>query len=253
MKRTLLENSELGSEYSLYGNYVVDDELKLCFPNNDIAVTKKAKGQYQFVRKSQGQELRHRISVDSELVLTVAPITPLNLPEKKTNLLYLEFHEPLYIDKHVKTTVSVSCPIEIGIFITKQDSSHQLLDCFICDQSLCGFALYGSPTEGDFTKFSETGLDSKDSPYYYGKMDITIQNNLDYAARVGKIVFDASQQDVYYSKTDAKLDSLVMELDKNNDKSALVYTQNIDCPDFTLSPKIQSKNSDSFAMNEGYD
>ena len=252
MNRYVMENPSL--EYSKYGVYEVDDELSLSFPNNTITITKKSQNQYLFCRKSGESEYKQRISTDSNLSVQIAPVLPLNLPEEKTSLLYLDFDEPLYLDKKVKTKITVPYPIEIGVFIHNEEKP-ELLDCFSCDDRLSRFALYGTPTEGHFCKYAFVDLDKKPDNLCYGRLDVAIKNNMNSSAKLGKIILNASAQDVFCSDKDSDviLESIKVELDEKNSSHATITVNNAPCQDHALSPRIPSKSSEPFAMTEGYD
>ena len=255
MNNYRMENPSL--EYSQYGVYKVDDELSLSFPNNTITITKKLQNQYLFCRKSGESEYKQRISSNSSsLSVQIAPILPLNLPEEKTNLLYLDFGEPLYLNKKTRTKIMVPYPIEIGVFI-RNEEKPELLDCFSCDSELSRFALYGTPTEGHFCKYALISMDvEKCDKFSYGNVEVTIQNNQNSSAKLGKIVLDAALQDVYYSQHDnnVTLDSIVVNTDEHDSSHALVSVEKTKNQDrYFTSPRIQSKTSKSFVMTEGYD
>ena len=254
MNNNILENPSL--EYSQYGIYKVgDDEMTLSFPNNTITITRKSKNQYLFCRKSGESEYRQRINMDSTLSIQIAPILPLNIPEEKTSLLYLDFNEPLYLDKKIRTKITVPYPIEIGVFIHDEENS-ELLDCFSCDPELSRFALYGTPTDGHFCKYALINMDEKHDKFCYGSVDVIIQNNQTSSVILSKIVFDAALQDVYCSEynNDVLLDSLVVNIDEHHLSHASISVEKIQNQDqYFTSPRIQSKTSKPFVMTEGYD
>ena len=173
------------------------------------------------------------------------------MPERKTDLLYLDFEEPFYLDRHIETKVTIPYPVEIGVFIKKSDTEQQLLDCFCCDQSLCGFALYGTPTEGEFCKYSNIDFDMHPDVYSYGMVDIFIHNNMDSATTMNKVVCNPTQQNIYYGNGKINLDPLKVVIDKGG-LVASVSVQKIENDfDCNVSPKIQQETSGSFIMKEG--
>ena len=242
-------------EHSGYGTYQVKDKLDLCIQNNLINIEKTNDNQYLYSRKSDIEEVKHRISVNSNLSLHVAPILPLNLPENKTNLFYLDFEESFHLDAKVTTKVTVPFPIEIGVF-TKNSSGHELLDCFSCKPALSRFALYGNPTEGHFCKYANVNFDTRPSHSCHGNLDITIRNNSDSSVKIEKIVYDATVQDVFYSKDSntVKIDPILVDLDEKNPSQAVVSVSPLtNQKDHALSPRVQSKSLKPFAMTGGYD
>lgn len=234
-----------------YGIYDIKDDLRLSVGDNLINITKVADNQYKYIRKSGNDELKQRINVNSSFTLHVAPTPPLNLPEYKTDLVYLDFREPLYLESKVTTKVTIAVPIEIGIFI-KNDSDYKVLDCFSCDPNLSRFALYGTPTEGHFCKHAHVDFDKQDYSCY-GLLDLTIKNNMNSSAKIGKIVYNASTQDIFYNDDKVRLGSVLMELDENNSSNAIVSIDNTPEKDDTVSPRIKSESSESFVMTEGYE
>ena len=254
MKKYEMENPAL--EYSKYGIYNVGDELNLRFPNNVLTITKKSKDQYLFYRKSKESEHKQRISIDSDLSIQIAPILPLNLPEEKTSLLYLDFDESLYLNKKTRTKITVSYPLEVGVFIHSKENP-ELLDYFSCDPEMSRFALYGTPTEGHFCKYAQVSINEKHNPFCYGDVDVIIQNNCETSVKLGKIVVDASSQDVYYAKCDDNnviLDTIVVDTDEHHLSHASTSVEKVTNLDqHVLSPRIQPETTKPFPMTEGYD
>ena len=238
------------SKYATFGSYQIDDKLHLQFPKTTLSLKKESSDRYSYHRISAVSEQKQVLDMGSKIKLHVCPVLPLNLPENKTSLLYLDISTPLSVGKGMTSKITLQYPVEIGVFV-ERNSEYDLIDCFSCDPLLSRFALYGSPTDGYFCKYALVEFaDNKIDNYCFAKIDIHIINNTNIPAKISKIVFDASQQDVFYSKDGVFVDSLNMVIESKNKAT-------INCKSFTKdcskSIKLQPKGAEFFVMTEGFD
>lgn len=243
MSKSVLESP------SDFGTYSLDDDLELSFPHHSLLFQKNPSGQYTFERKTENYQTKQHLDMGSDVKIHICPVLPVNLPEPKTTLLYLDLESPILVGKSVTTKMSLRYPVEIGVF-AETDNDSQMVDCFSCNPMLSRFALYGTPTEGHFCKYALSNSHNSFDNFCYAKVNLTITNNLDSSAKVGKVILNASSQDLYYSDGKIIADPLTMTIDSEN--KATVTSEQISTS-YHTSRRIQSKNSDPFVMTGGYD
>ncbi|WP_187146526.1 DUF432 domain-containing protein [Nitrosopumilus maritimus] len=236
-------------DYANFGTHDVDEPLSLTFANNEIQISKTNTNQFQYMRISSDSHIRHALDVGDDVKIHICPMLPLNVPEPITSLLYLDLQNPILVGKSVSAEISLKCPIEIGVF-AKTPKEDVLVDSFSCDPLLSKFALYGLPTDGDFCKYSKIDDKEKIKPYHHAVVNVKIKNNLDHAVKVGKIVFDASSQNVYYSNNKIIVDSISMEI---NDEKHATLTVSPCSDNLEKSLRTVPEKSQPFVMDSGYD
>jgi hypothetical protein len=236
-------------ECSNFGSYSIDDKLNLKFPKTSVALKKESADKYSYSRISENFEQKQILDMGSKIKLHICPVLPLNLPEHKTSLLYLDISTPISIGKKIKSKITLQYPIEIGVFVENNDE-YELVDYFSCNPLLSRFALYGSPTGGHFCKYASVDFaDDTMNNFCFAKVDVLISNNTDTSAKISKIVFDASPQDLFYSEDGVFALPLKMIIEAK-DKATISYGSI--AKHSCKSIRIQPKGSESFVMTEGF-
>jgi len=257
-------NAENQQEYSNYGEYSVSDKLELSLPKTQIIIEKK-ENRFSYYRKnSEGQEITKSIPSKKEKVrIEIAPILPLNLPAKKTNdLIFLRLAESIFVEKNSKADILVQFPIEIGVFVVNSDGSKDFFDCFTCKPMHSRFALYGTPDNGKLCMYGKVSLleeSTKPEPYIFAKIRITITNELNEGASVGKIVFPVTHHNIYYmnSASDAHIDDIEAFIKKESTLKIMKikhveYSKKDN--NWKLAPRADTKaEKRKFEMDRGFD
>jgi len=157
----------------------------------------------------EGDSLRYRRECKGEKVekillttngkILVNPIEPLNKPKELTPYLLIEFGNALVVEPRATQRVFIKFPIEIGVFISK-DQDFEILD--VCTLVKQKFTLYGDPRTGfickHFTSDVYPLLPSADR-LTEGVIDLNITNTTASWAEVTKAVFNAYGMKIYYS------------------------------------------------------
>ena len=254
--------------FSVYGKYTVFEKLDLHLPRTEIHIERKIDGLLSYYRKnSENQEIRKTIpQSDEDICIELCPILPLHLPARKTNdLIFLRLSESIFVEKKSTVSILLQFPIEIGIFlINSKDGSKDLFDCFACKPMHSRYALYGTPEHGNLCMYSKVKLLQKDEldPYIFARIRVTLTNNLNHGAFVGKLVFPITRHIVYYkdNSSEVHIDDVRGTMKKDTNKEII----KINLEDFadkdkdwklvTYSNRKDDDGDDkSFVMDKGFD
>lgn len=149
-------------------------------------------------RKMGSEEVEKILLKNSEIILN--PIEPVNLPKSITNYLLIQFEKPIILEPASSIEVFLTFPIEIGVFITKNESFE---DVDIFSFLKPKFALYGAPRGGVIARYWHSGVFSKIpkvDPIENGVMKLGIKNLSDSWCEVTKAVFDVYGMKIYYNE-----------------------------------------------------
>jgi hypothetical protein len=118
--------------------------------------------------------------------------------------------------------------------------------------------LYGTPEDGKLCKYSIISLDNKQivsQPFIHAQFKIEITNELDEAASVGKIVFPATDHDLYYHGNKVMMDGLVATIKNRVGLHVVETVQNpITKPaGWNLASRDIEKTDYKFSMERGFD
>jgi hypothetical protein len=237
------DNSE--ETFSNYGIYDLESDLELLLPNTIIKFHRISDNAFSYFRKnSQGKIIEKIIPVRSnDLKIELAPIRPLNYPARRTSHMLLEFDKEIYLSENSAASIFVHCPIEIGIFLV-HDSNHDSLDWITCNPLNSRFGLYGSPDTGKLCKYAKVSLatnyDDSDS-YLEGVMQIVIENTLSFGQSISKVVFQITDNSVYYQGSKTIIDGIKITMKKRAAVNiADVKTTSLET-DWSMSPTWEHK------------
>lgn len=193
-----------------FGRYSHEDIISL--PNNTVSLTRLGGNNYSYARQSaDGDTVKRTICAKSENVnIEISPLLPVHTPSYKTDFFFLRFTEPIYITQNATAQVLVPLPIEIGVFLI-DDVQEGMIDCFSCDPLNSRFALYGTPEDGILCKYAKTApsIPAASAPFTHAQFKIEITNELEEPATISKVVFPATDHDLYYHKNNVAMDGLV--------------------------------------------
>ena len=214
--KIMSDNPEVS--FSSFGIYDLQDELELILPNTLIKFRMISENAFSYYRKnSEGKVIEQIIPVKSQNVkIELAPIQPLNHPARRTSHMFLHFDKEIYLSENSAASIFVHCPIEIGIFLV-HDSNHDSLDWITCNPLNSRFGLYGSPDTGKLCKYAKVSLatDYDDSnPYLEGVMQIIVENTLSFGQSISKIVFQITDNALYYQDSKTIIDGIKITMKK---------------------------------------
>lgn len=260
----LKQQNQETEKFSNYGTYSVFDKLELKLPKTEIKIEQKSENQFTYFRKNSEGKITNKIipRQGRDLHIELAPILPLNLPAKKTNdLMFLRLANPIFVEKKSKIDILVQFPIEIGVYIVNQhDNTLDFFDCFTCEPMHSRFALYGTPEHGNLCMYGKVGMADKTEKesYIYALMKISISNELDNGATVGKFVFPVTNHDIYYKdeSNEAHIDDIEATL-KSAIANDIVEIKHVEFSeknkDWKLAPRSSKTEKQTFVMERGFD
>ena len=178
-----------------------------------------------------------------DVKIELAPIRPLNYPARRTTHVLLQFDKEIYLSENSAASIFVHCPIEIGIFLL-HDSNHDSLDWITCNPLNSRVGLYGSPDTGTLCKYAKVSLatDYSDSnSYLEGVMQIVIENTLSFGQSISKIVFQITDNALYYQDSKTIIDGIKITMKKRAAvNNADVKTTTLET-DWSMSPTWEDK------------
>jgi uncharacterized protein len=264
-KTDLVEEKQSSKKYSGYGNYQIVDKLELTLPKTEIIFERKSDNQFSYYRKNSENKIVNKLipRKGKDLQIELAPILPLNLPQKKTDdLMFLRLANSVFVGKESMMEILVQFPIEIGIFIINlTDGSKDFFDCFTCEPMHSRFGLYGIPDGGKLCMYSKVAVLSKHEydEYIFAIMKVSLKNKLNHGVSIGKLVFPVSYHDIYYldGKSEAHIDDIKATL-KNDINQEVINIIHVPYSkknsDWKLAPRSEPKfEKIGFTMDKGFD
>ncbi|MGC9436035.1 MAG: DUF432 domain-containing protein [Methanomicrobiales archaeon] len=184
----------------LFGDYVFNMDLG----EGDLSIRiSEEDGQLRYRREGAGGTRDVAIAAEGGTV-TINPIEPLNLPGEITTFLEIWF-DPLLIEPEHKSTIYLTFPIEIGVFVySKQDL--EILDIFSLTPPK--YSLYGTPNEGVITRFHQSRTSSSPpevDPCCEGILELTVRNPTPEWTWVSRAVFESYGMKIYYDDAGASM------------------------------------------------
>ncbi len=238
-----MDAETIENTFSNYGLYDVGESLDLNLPNIEIKIKKIGENVFSYARRDSENDLIEKIipTKSSKLQVELCPIRPLNFPAKRTSFMYLDIDTPVFLSEDSSATVFLRCPIDIGIFLV-YDNHKDSLDCFTCDPVNSRFCLYGSPESGTLCKYARTEIvESYDDsiPFINAVLKINLQNQLSKGLSMNKVVFQMSENSIYYKNSKAIVDSLFAVMKKKLTLEIIDVNSEKIQTDFTLSPTYE--------------
>ena len=158
----------------------------------------KDKGGLRYKRKSMGEEVEN-IFLSSNSKVLINPIEPLNMPKELSPYLLIEFEKSIFIEPMTTTSIFITFPVEIGIFVNGK-KNYQIIDIFTLAKQK--FTLYGSIRSGVICRYwkSDVYFTIPDvNPVYEGIIELIMRNTTMRWVEVTKVVFNAYGMKIYYS------------------------------------------------------
>ena len=230
---------------SNYGLYDLESDLELFLPNTVIKFHRISDNAFSYFRKnSEGKIVEKIIPVKSQNPkIELAPIRPLNHPARRTSHMFLHFDKEIYLSENSAASIFVHCPIEIGIFLV-HDSNHDSLDWITCNPLNSRFGLYGSPDTGTLCKYAKVSLatDYSDSnSYLEGVMQIIVENTLSFGQSISKIVFQITDNALYYQDSKTIIDGIKITMKKRAAVNIADVKTTVLETDWSMSPTWEDK------------
>lgn len=242
-----------------FGKHVIKNDTTLSPSRNKIQLSKIDKDKFSYSRNDSENRVTKKIihCKTTDLEIELAPILPIHLPSYKSDFVLLRFEEPIIISGKSTTELTIPFPIEIGVFLIN-DGHTDMLDYFTCEPNYSRFGLYGTPEEGKLCKYAKIPLFFDKtilSSLAHASLRITVENELEESAHVGKIIVPASDHDLYYKDEDVMMNDLkIMIKNRSGLKVIEVVQKQITKPDnWSLSPRNIKKTDYKFAMEWGFD
>ncbi|MDT8358247.1 MAG: DUF432 domain-containing protein [Methanomicrobiaceae archaeon] len=184
----------------MFGSYGYSFE----YSNHEISAGLVRDGPFvRYFREVTGRaRVEKIISSDSGRVV-VNPVEPLNLPEKVTNFLELEF-DPIFLEPLGNKGIFLEFPVEIGVFIaSKQDI--EVLDIFSLDSPK--YSLYGPPNGGVITRWLQSPVHSEIPALDHhrrGVLRLTLENTTKEWQEISRVVLEGTLMKIYYGEVEGK-------------------------------------------------
>jgi hypothetical protein len=249
---------------SLYGEHTLDDEsLSLPLPDTKILISKISNSKIRYFRKmSNNKNLEKIIDIkNNKPKFEMCPVFPIHLPAQKTKeFVYLRMANDYQIPAKSSSVLKLQFPLEIAIFIKREDNVLEKIDVITCEPKHSRFALYGDPQRGNLCKYAKVDLANDDNtvPYVHSILSVSVENELQKEISIGKFVFPVSYSKMYYNRSDVYLDGIkariyehqgnqLMEISKDNlqDKQEGLG--------ISPSGNQTSSNNVLFVMDKGFD
>ena len=238
-------DTDSDTSFSNYGLYDLESDLELFLPNTVIKFHRISDNAFSYYRKnSEGKIAEKIIPVKSQNPkIELAPIRPLNHPARRTSHMFLHFDKEIYLSENSAASIFVHCPIEIGIFLV-HDSNHDSLDWITCNPLNSRFGLYGSPDTGTLCKYAKVSLatDYSDSnSYLEGVMQIIVENTLSFGQSISKIVFQITDNALYYQDSKTIIDGIKITMKKRAAVNIADVKTTVLETDWSMSPTWEDK------------
>ncbi len=229
--------------FSKYGIYKITDSTEFVFPNIEVKITKISDNVFSYTRKDSEDNLVEKLipTKSTEITIEISPIRPLNYPAKRTTFVYLDLETPVFLSEGSAATIFARCPIEIGIFLV-HDGHKDSLDWFTCDPIHSRFGLHGTPESGTLCKYAKSEIveSYEDSiPYVNAVLQINLENGLDEGHSISKVVFQITDNSLYYKNSKAIIDSVHAVLKKQLTLEILDVSSKRIQTDWTLAPTYE--------------
>ncbi|QYZ79456.1 DUF432 domain-containing protein [Methanofollis formosanus] len=153
-------------------------------------------GRYLYRRELNGSRKEHLLLSSGGRVI-VNPVEPLNLPKSICHALLVEF-DPLSIEPGARSTVYLTFPVEIGVFVAGR-GNLEVLDIFSWNAPK--YTLYGASDGGTIARYwkSPTYAAPPDlDPLREGLLALTISNTTRDWVELSRVVLESIGMKIYY-------------------------------------------------------
>ncbi|MDA3813474.1 MAG: DUF432 domain-containing protein [Candidatus Cloacimonetes bacterium] len=197
----------------MYGVY--NTPIKIENKSLTISIEKNEIG-FSYIRDTLSEKVEKLLLAENAKIL-VNPVEPLNTPKELTSLLLIEFNKNISIQPHIRKTIFITFPVEIGIFLSKK-REYELFDVFSLTKQK--FTLYGNPEDGIICKYwkSDVLLTKPElDPLKEGFIELVIKNQSSSWVNIQKALFKAVGMKIFY---DVKNVSMKAEMKVIDDETA---------------------------------
>jgi len=219
----------------MYGTY----DIPVSLQSEGISLSIERRDDAVVYRRQLGDEKAEKLLLGGGSgSIVINPVEPLNLPRDLTPYLYLDFQSTVALGPKTSSTVFVTFPVEIGVFLQER-GEVEILDIFTLARQK--YTLYGDPRNGLLCRYWSTPVGAT-APgagrLHEGVMELKLANNTGSWVEVNKAVFSGYGMKLYYSDdlvgmkaemevtgaTTAQTDCRDMPLKKHMMKSLELYT-----------------------------
>ena len=169
------------------------------FENKGIKISIKKEGDLLIYNRKYQNEDIEKILLQKEGKIIINPVEPLNLPKVITKYFLIELERMIIIEPKNSTDLFISCPIDIGIFISEK-GNFKIIDIFTFVKKK--YTLYGDPQNGVICRYWKSDINLKQPVKnfnQYGIMKLKVTNTTGDWAEIKNIVFNANGMKIYYN------------------------------------------------------
>ena len=193
----LQERNPNVSEGISYGKYnsahsISFKGLNISFENND--------GVLHFRREIAGSIFTANVATTKDEYY-LEPVEPMNIPAHVTDFLQIKFEE-IAIEPETTTTIYLTMPLGIGIFLEAENGEMNLLD--MAGFNNPKFALYGQPKRGVITRVHSSKVYTRPPAiknYKEAILHLNIENKTDKWVKIGRVIMYMKGLELYYDSS----------------------------------------------------
>jgi hypothetical protein len=167
------------------------------YAGKDLAISIERDGNFIRYRRECNMDCVEKIIASAGPVVFIHPVEPVNLPKEVTRYLEIVF-SPFVIEPESEKTVYLTYPIEIGVFVAKNED-YQLLDVF--SRCMSKYSLYGSPENGVITRYHKSPISDTPAdpdPTCEGVLQLVIRNTSRGWVEVSRVVFESYFMPIFF-------------------------------------------------------
>ncbi len=219
----------------MYGTY----DIPISLQSEGISLSIERRDDAVVYRRQLGDEKAEKLLLGGGSgSIVINPVEPLNLPRDLTPYLYLDFQSTVALGPKMSSTVFVTFPVEIGVFLQER-GEVEILDIFTLARQK--YTLYGDPRNGLLCRYWSTPVGTtapSAGRLHEGVMELKLANGTGSWVEVNKAVFSGYGMKLFYNDdlvgmraemevtgaTTAQTDCRDMPLKKHMMKSLELYT-----------------------------
>jgi len=156
--------------------------------------------------RTSSTESIEKILLTKDCGIIINPIEAQKLNKQVSQYLLIEFEKSVFVGPKDTTSIYLTFPVEIGVFISGR-KNYELLDSFTLAKQK--YTLYGDPRNGVICKYHKspvlTSIPNNLNRLINGVMKLKLINTTDEWVEVTKSIFDTHEMKVYF---DANLVSM---------------------------------------------
>jgi len=182
----------------MYGSY----DIPISLEAEGISISLERRDDSVVYRRQLGDESVEKLLLGgSGGSIVINPVEPLNLPRDLTPYLYLDFQRPVALGPKTSSTVFVTFPVEIGVFL-QGHGEVEILDIFTLARQK--YTLYGDPRNGILCRYWSTPAGAATTApcaarLHEGVMVLKLINATGVWVEVNRAVFSGYGMKLYYN------------------------------------------------------